>query len=115
MQSQVKARPFPVAPSSSGNISCPQDWIGKGGRCYFFSPTEGSWIFSQSNCSSSGGSLVTVDTQAEMTHYPHGVLEMSQFRIEGDGHCAYLNEDIVSSTWCDNRRRWICSRSLHAS
>lgn len=113
---------------------CPRGWPEQAGRCYFFSNMEASWIFSQSNCSSFGSSLVTFDTQEEMdfviavkTHQynwiglqredvkqpwylPNDSVFNDRFPIGGEGRCAYLNEDEVSSTWCDNRRYWICRK-----
>ncbi|XP_066492939.1 early activation antigen CD69-like [Tiliqua scincoides] len=117
-----------------GVPSCPQGWHEHMGRCYFFSNTEASWIFSQSNCSSFGGSLLMFDTLEEMDyiidtqihlynwiglqredveqpwHLPNDSVFRDSFPITGEGRCAYLNENEVSSTWCDNRRYWICRK-----
>ncbi|XP_075770293.1 C-type lectin domain family 2 member B-like isoform X1 [Pelodiscus sinensis] len=31
------------------------------------------------------------------------------FEVRADGHCAYLNDDAVGSSWCHTRRNWICT------
>ncbi|XP_053153275.1 C-type lectin domain family 2 member D-like isoform X4 [Hemicordylus capensis] len=111
--------------------SCLQGWIMNKGMCYLFSATDETWSSSQSNCSSYGGSFVTIDTQEERefverkadTDYwinlqresveqpwkwPNGSLVDDRFQIGGEGLCAYLNDKVVSSTYCDQRRNWIC-------
>ncbi|KYO29946.1 C-type lectin domain family 2 member E-like [Alligator mississippiensis] len=47
-------------------LSCPADWIGYLGRCYYFSEAKGSWDSSQSSCSSLGASLARIDNEKEM-------------------------------------------------
>ncbi|XP_053156801.1 C-type lectin domain family 2 member D-like [Hemicordylus capensis] len=116
------------------DTSCLQGWVRNEGMCFFFSQTEGTWNSSQSNCSSSGGSLVALDTQQEkefVEHkrdlaeywinlrrenveqswkWPNGSFIHNWFTIKGEGFCAYLNDDVISSTYCDQKRYWICKK-----
>ncbi|KAL8198287.1 UNVERIFIED_CONTAM: hypothetical protein K2H54_003600 [Gekko kuhli] len=138
---QVLAAPSPPDATSplSDASPCPQRWVRNGGRCYFFSDTEATWNASRIDCSSQGGSLVAMDTpeerafvsQAKRRRYywiglwrteagepwkwANGSLFNNRFPVGGEGLCAYLNKDEVSSTWCDKHRYWICSKHLHVN
>lgn len=118
--------------------SCPKYWLNYEGTCFHFSDVEDTWNSSQKNCSSYGGSLVLVATPEELAFvkryksrtdywiglqreavgepwkWPNGSVFNNLFEIRADGHCAYLNDEEASSTWCDTRRNWICSKFLHA-
>lgn len=128
----VKLKELQTTPTSL----CPPNWTMNGETCYFFSDTQRSWNFSQSNCSSYGGSLLTVHSKQEWDFikkhrrpaeywinlerktldepwkWPNGSLVDSWFYIGGEGLCAYLNEKAASSTICDNDRYWICSKPI---
>lgn len=130
----TRRTPGAVAPSSTAPLPCPNGWTQNEERCYFFSDTQATWNDSQSNCSSFGGSLVTMESQQEMDfiHHtknhlyiwiglrreereqpwkrPNGSLFNNWFPIRGQGWCAYLSEDKVSSTWCESFQFWICSK-----
>ncbi|KAL8198284.1 UNVERIFIED_CONTAM: hypothetical protein K2H54_003528 [Gekko kuhli] len=138
---QVPAAPSPPDTTSplSDASPCPQHWVRNGGRCYFFSDTEWTWNASQIDCSSQGGSLVAMDTPeerafvsqakrrryywiglwrteaGELWKWANGSLFNNRFPVGGEGLCAYLNKDEVSSTWCDKHRYWICSKHLHVN
>ncbi|XP_053154672.1 C-type lectin domain family 2 member D-like isoform X1 [Hemicordylus capensis] len=47
--------------------------------------------------------------------WPNGSLVSDWFQIKGEGLCAYLNDNIVSSTNCDNHRNWICKKPVLAA
>ncbi|XP_060115573.1 C-type lectin domain family 2 member B-like [Heteronotia binoei] len=137
----AKLRQIPAAPSppdaSSGTSPCPQRWLMNEGRCYFFSETEATWNASRINCSSQGGSLLAMETlqewdfvsqskraryywiglrrtvEGELWKWSDGSVFSNWFSVGGEGFCAYLSKDEVSSTWCNNLRYWICSKHLH--
>ncbi|XP_077187434.1 uncharacterized protein LOC143834493 [Paroedura picta] len=128
----------PTCPCSPWIISCPESWVGYQGRCYYFSESEGTWDFSQRQCSSYGASLASIDTQREMeflmryktsADHWYGLRKKADsqqwkwtndsifnnwFHIEGKGFCAYLNDGRTSSARCDTPKNWICSRALHS-
>nr|XP_005312726.1 early activation antigen CD69-like [Chrysemys picta bellii]XP_042701272.1 early activation antigen CD69-like [Chrysemys picta bellii]XP_042701273.1 early activation antigen CD69-like [Chrysemys picta bellii] len=112
---------------------CPDGWVGYGGKCYYFSEAEGTWNNSQSNCSSFGASLAAIDTPQEMAFikrhkglsehwiglrrepgqpwkWTNGTEFNRWFEVRAQGECAYLNDDAVTSSWCDTVRYWICSK-----
>ncbi|XP_015268100.1 PREDICTED: C-type lectin domain family 2 member D-like [Gekko japonicus] len=136
---QMPAAPSPpdtTSPTLDASL-CPQRWVRNEGRCYFFSDTEQTWNASRIDCSSHGGSLVAMDTPqewdfvsqskrpryywiglrrtgaGELWKWANGSLFNNRFPVGGEGLCAYLNIDEVSSTWCDKHRYWICSKLLH--
>ncbi|XP_062825667.1 C-type lectin domain family 2 member B isoform X2 [Anolis carolinensis] len=119
-------------------LSCPSGWVGYEGKCYYFSESETNWNLSQSNCSASGASLVTIENQKEMdfimqakgpTEYwiglkrkkgqhwewVNGTLFNDWLDIGADGPCAYLNDEKASSTLCGTRRNWICGMSARTA
>ncbi|XP_067319476.1 C-type lectin domain family 2 member B-like [Anolis sagrei] len=120
-------------------LACPSGWIGYEGKCYYFSGSETTWNLSQSNCSASGASLVTIEDQKEMdfimqvkrpTDYwiglkrekegqpwkwANGTLFNNWFDIGADGPCAYLNDEKASSTLCWITRNWICGMSARSA
>ncbi|XP_077187357.1 C-type lectin domain family 2 member B-like [Paroedura picta] len=129
-----------VDPGTSGASLRSQDWVEQEGMSYFFSKVEGDWNASLSDCLNRGASLAVIETAEEMVFikknrapgelYWLGILREkvqepfkrldgsvfnSWYRIENEGHCAYLNEQVVSSTDCTNKRCWICKKRRHGS
>ncbi|KYO19909.1 hypothetical protein Y1Q_0006864 [Alligator mississippiensis] len=119
-----KYPPCPSCPPSC-TAACPDRWVGYRGKCFFFSETKESWNLSQSHCISLGASLGVIDSPAELTfmqryvgplHYwiglhratsqawrwTSGILFNDLFKITGEGHCAYMNNNNISSA----RRQW---------
>ncbi|XP_063174843.1 C-type lectin domain family 2 member D-like isoform X2 [Chroicocephalus ridibundus] len=47
-------------------LACPEDWVGYRNVCYSFSRAEGSWEWSQEQCSSHGASLAMPRREGEM-------------------------------------------------
>ncbi|XP_075769478.1 C-type lectin domain family 2 member A-like [Pelodiscus sinensis] len=118
--------PCPVA-------TCPDDWIGYRGKCYYFSELEANWTESQKNCSALGASLAGIDLQWEMDFlglhrgsldywiglnrewgqtwkWANGTDFNNWFMISGEAECAYLSGSVVASSRCGNIQRWICSK-----
>nr|XP_056721461.1 CD209 antigen-like protein A [Euleptes europaea] len=113
---------------------CPHGWVRSQSRCYHFSATQEAWDVGQDHCFSYRGSLVVMDTPQERDFVmssqgvagywiglwregvgqpwkqPNGSLFSNWFPIGGEGCCAYLNDEEVSSKQCVNRQRWICSK-----
>ncbi|XP_062825403.1 C-type lectin domain family 2 member B-like [Anolis carolinensis] len=56
----------PVLLPAALAVPCPKGWIGYQRKCYYFSETEGNWIFGSRHCSSHNASLVVIDSQEEM-------------------------------------------------
>ncbi|XP_006038715.2 early activation antigen CD69-like [Alligator sinensis] len=127
-----KDPPCPSCPPSC-TAACPDRWVGYRGKCFFFSETKESWNLSQSHCISLGASLGVIDSPAELTfmqryvgplHYwiglhratsqawrwTSGILFNDLFKITGEGHCAYMNNNNISSARCSSERHFICSR-----
>ncbi|XP_008576299.1 PREDICTED: C-type lectin domain family 2 member A-like [Galeopterus variegatus] len=46
----------------SKTMSCSEDWIGVGKKCFYFSDTR-NWTASKRFCSSQGSELAQIDTQ----------------------------------------------------
>ncbi|CAM5159046.1 unnamed protein product [Eretmochelys imbricata] len=120
-------------PGSPAVPWCPAGWVGYLRKCYYFSEAEGNWTYSQSNCSSFGASLATIDTlqqkafmlrykglsehwiglrreEGEPWRWANGAEFNNLFEIRADGRCAYLNDKAVGSSWCHMLHNWICAQ-----
>ncbi|XP_038227504.1 C-type lectin domain family 2 member E-like isoform X1 [Dermochelys coriacea] len=113
---------------------CPEDWVGYGGKCYYFSETEGNWTYSRSQCSALNASLAGINSEQDLDFllrykgkpdhwlglqrdpgqlwkWTNGTEFNNLFVIGGGGDCAYLNdENRVSSLRCTSKRHWICTK-----
>ncbi|KAJ7317283.1 hypothetical protein JRQ81_003445 [Phrynocephalus forsythii] len=74
--------------------SCPEDWIGYQGRCYYFAEAEGNWESSRKNCSAFNASLAVIDSQEEMGF-------MIRYKTPAD-HWIGLRRNEKTAPW-----RWI--------
>uniref|UniRef100_K7FGC6 C-type lectin domain family 2 member D-like n=1 Tax=Pelodiscus sinensis TaxID=13735 RepID=K7FGC6_PELSI len=104
------------------------------GKCFYFSEGEGNWTYSRSRCSALGASLAGIDTLKEkdflLRHegergywiglrrdlgqswkWANGTEFNNQFEIRGDGDCAYVNKNGISSWRCTSEGHWMCSKS----
>ncbi|MGH0115075.1 UNVERIFIED_CONTAM: hypothetical protein FKN15_070595 [Acipenser sinensis] len=45
--------------------ACPQNWVLFNGKCYYFSTDRMNWNSSRDNCTSMGGHLVIIESEAE--------------------------------------------------
>ncbi|XP_015274917.1 PREDICTED: C-type lectin domain family 2 member B-like [Gekko japonicus] len=132
---QAVQKPQSQAPLNLWN-GCPLGWIKKETSCYFVSHGQQDWDSSQTNCSSYGASLLTLDSKQEWALVNSGGHEcwidlqrkkedepwkwrngsdVTQFEVKGTGLCAYVSHDMVSSTNCDNIRHWLCRKPVHAA
>ncbi|KAM6325785.1 C-type lectin domain family 2 member B-like isoform 2-T2 [Alca torda] len=114
-------------------LACPDDWVGYRNVCYYLSRDEGSWEWSQEQCSSHGASLAMPRREGEMEflwHHKGGLLPWlglrrrgerlewvdgssfnQTFEVRGRGDCAYLYNDTVGSAGCSQSRPYVCSKS----
>ncbi|NXA72946.1 CLC2H protein, partial [Thryothorus ludovicianus] len=121
-------------PHAQPYFQCPFDWIRYRGKCYYFSEVEGNWTSSQDNCSALGASLAMLENMEDMSFVLRykGISEhwigLSRgdeeqpwqwvnrsplshlFQIHGDGLCAYLDDNGLSSSHCSTERSWICNK-----
>ncbi|XP_067390489.1 C-type lectin domain family 2 member B-like [Emydura macquarii macquarii] len=131
----VKKTPRCSPSSCHITAGCLDGWIGYQGKCYYFSETEGNWSVSQHHCSSLNASLALIDSLQElnfMLHYrlipylwiglqreqgegqpwkwTNGTVFNNLFLVRGEGQCAYLDDQGVSSSRCYSERQFICNR-----
>ncbi|XP_074710614.1 C-type lectin domain family 2 member B-like [Strix uralensis] len=118
--------PSPALPS------CPENALGYRLKCFYFVEDEADWNMSQSFCLSLGAHLTTIDSLEELDFLlrygrsiPYwvglrregsapwkwfdGAFLNSSFPVQGDGQCAYINHDGVSSDWCSQKKCSVCS------
>ncbi|XP_068520268.1 C-type lectin domain family 2 member D-like isoform X4 [Anas acuta] len=121
--------PSPILPTCSGN------GIGFREKCFYFVQNETNWNESQNICLSLGAQLATIDSQEDLSfllrygrplHYwvglhregsdpwrwCNGSLFNNLFDIQGNGQCAYIDLDGVSSDWCSQQKYSVCSHPL---
>ncbi|XP_054039810.1 C-type lectin domain family 2 member B-like [Rissa tridactyla] len=113
-------------------LACPDDWVWYRNVCYYLSRAEGSWEWSQEQCSSHGASLAMPRREGEMeflwrlkgnVDYWLGLRRRGErlqwvdgssfnqtFEVHGQGECAYLYDGAVASAGCSQSRPYICSK-----
>ncbi|XP_054039817.1 C-type lectin domain family 2 member B-like isoform X3 [Rissa tridactyla] len=113
-------------------LACPDDWVGYRNVCYYLSRAEGSWNWSQEQCSSHGASLAMPRREGEMEflwsqkahvdcwlglrrrgerlQWVDGSSFNQRFEVQGQGECAYLYDGAVASAGCSQSRPYICSK-----
>ncbi|XP_068520362.1 C-type lectin domain family 2 member B-like [Anas acuta] len=112
---------------------CPDKWIGFQSKCYYFSKNESNWKTSLENCKAMEASLTSIDSQEELDfikrykgqanhwfglhdegnsqwRWTNGTACNSWFVVRGGGPCAYINQERISSAFCNTEKYWICSR-----
>ncbi|XP_008561266.1 PREDICTED: C-type lectin domain family 2 member D11-like [Galeopterus variegatus] len=113
---------------------CPENWIGFGSKCFYFSEDARNWTFSQTFCASLEASLAQFETMEELKflrrykgssdhwiglsreplHHTWKWTDSTEYNfsvaIRGVGESAYLNELGVSSASVYTERKWICSK-----
>ncbi|XP_074423894.1 C-type lectin domain family 2 member D-like isoform X2 [Larus michahellis] len=113
-------------------LACPDDWVGYRNVCYYLLRDEGSWEWSQEQCSSHGASLAMPRREGEMEflwrlkgnmdywlglrrrgerlQWVDGSSFNQTFVVQGQGECAYLYDGAVASAGCSQSRPYICSK-----
>ncbi|KAJ6644729.1 hypothetical protein lerEdw1_013611 [Lerista edwardsae] len=114
------------------DAACPDRWIGYQGKCYYVSGDRRNWSESETRCSVLGASLALFDRQLDLDflikftrphHYwiglsreegkswrwTNGTDLNNQFEVRGEGQCAYLNDNGISSTWCFTNKTFLCN------
>ncbi|XP_050770773.1 C-type lectin domain family 2 member B-like [Gymnogyps californianus] len=119
---------LPAAPV----LACPEFWVGYRNVCYYLSREEGSWEWSQEQCSLHGASLAVLRREWEMeflsrlkgnadcwlglrrrgerVEWVDGSSFNNTFPVHGQGACMYLNDYDVASSSCSQQRPYICSK-----
>ncbi|XP_009462440.1 PREDICTED: C-type lectin domain family 2 member E-like [Nipponia nippon] len=122
----------PHLPHPDFSHVCPGTWLGFQGKCYYFSETESNWTTSQESCEALGASLALITTMDELAFikrykgeanhwfglrkeynswwWSNGTAFNNWFEVRGGGHCAYLNQERISSSLCHTKKHWLCSR-----
>ncbi|XP_068520304.1 C-type lectin domain family 2 member B-like isoform X3 [Anas acuta] len=112
---------------------CPDKWIGFQSKCYYFSENESNWKTSLEKCKALESSLTSIDSLEELAfikrymgqanhwfglheevnghwRWSNGTAFSNWFEVRGGGPCAYLNQENISSAFCNTEKYWICSR-----
>ncbi|XP_074020815.1 C-type lectin domain family 2 member B-like, partial [Numenius arquata] len=120
----------PVAPV----LACPDVWVGYRNVCYYLSRDEGSWEWSQEQCSSRGASLAVLRREWEMRFLSHlkgnidywiGLrrrgerlewVDGSSFNqmipVLGEEPCLFLNDHDLWGAGCSQPRPYLCSKPV---
>ncbi|XP_075302037.1 C-type lectin domain family 2 member D-like [Opisthocomus hoazin] len=113
-------------------LGCPDGWVGHRRVCFYLSTAEGSWDWSQQQCSALGASLVVLRREWEMEFlsrlkgnddYWLGLrrrgeglrwVDGSSFNrtipVRGEGPCLFLNDGDLQMSSCSQPRLYLCSR-----
>ncbi|GAB0201515.1 C-type lectin domain family 2 member E-like [Grus japonensis] len=111
---------------------CLGEEIGYGDKCFYFVEAEADWNRSQIFCLSLGAHLATIDSRGDL-HFLlryaanrdfwfglqrentgpwkwfNGSLFNNLFEVRGNGQCAYVNVEGISSDWCSQMKYFVCS------
>ncbi|XP_075581420.1 C-type lectin domain family 2 member B-like [Pelecanus crispus] len=133
VQSAGRHRGNPDLPAA-GVLGCPEGWVGYHKVCYYCSNSteEGSWEWSQEQCSSLGASLAVLKMGWEMEfnlclkdnddywvglwrrgerlEWVDGSSFNQTFPVHGQGPCVYLNKRNFGSSSCSHHCRYLCSK-----
>ncbi|XP_074020900.1 C-type lectin domain family 2 member B-like [Numenius arquata] len=115
-------------------LACPYDWVGYRNVCYYLSRDQGSWEWSQEQCSSRGASLAVLRREWEMEFllrlkgnidYWIGLrrqgerlewVDGSSFNqtipVVGEEPCLFLNDHDLLSARCLQTRPYLCSKPM---
>ncbi|XP_062385682.1 C-type lectin domain family 4 member F-like [Sardina pilchardus] len=86
--------------ASSGCRVCPDAWVHRSGKCYFFSSSGKNWTQSRDHCVTLGGHLVIVNNQEEQTFLSE--------KAKGEFHWIGLNDLETEGQWI-----WVDSTLLN--
>jgi hypothetical protein len=57
--------------------ACPQNWIGSGNKCFYFSEYTSNWTFAQNFCMAQEAQLARFDNQDELVINGQGLVRLS--------------------------------------
>ncbi|XP_014816483.1 PREDICTED: C-type lectin domain family 2 member B-like [Calidris pugnax] len=120
----------PVAPV----LACPDGWVGYHNVCYYLSRDQGSWEWSQEQCSSRGASLAVLRREWEMEFlsrlkgnidYWIGLrrrgehlewVDGSSFNqtipVVGEEPCLFFSDRDFWGAGCSQPRPYLCSKPM---
>ncbi|XP_057628923.1 C-type lectin domain family 2 member E-like [Chionomys nivalis] len=131
----VRKEKMAIVNPKHGNTTCPEDWIGFGSKCFYFSEHTSNWTSSHTSCMKLGAHLTQFDSQEELdflnrkngisaawiglhresSEQPWMWADNTEYNnlipIRGNGNHAYLSDRGISSGRDYIHRRWICSKS----
>lgn len=120
-------------------LACPYEWVGYRNVCYYLSgrQDQGSWNWSQEQCTTHGASLATVTRDWELNFLRQlkdsadswlGLRRQGErllcvdgspfketFPVQGHAECVYLNGEDVATSSCQQSRPYICSKAVGAA
>ncbi|XP_009885531.1 PREDICTED: C-type lectin domain family 2 member E-like [Charadrius vociferus] len=104
----LAAKKCPSCPSYPSPVlpGCRENGIGYGEKCFYFVEDEADWNGSAVSCLSLGAHLATVDSREELVNEKP---PRNWFDVRGDGRCAYVHQDGISSDWCSRMKSSVCS------
>uniref|UniRef100_A0A8C3PQP0 C-type lectin domain-containing protein n=1 Tax=Calidris pygmaea TaxID=425635 RepID=A0A8C3PQP0_9CHAR len=120
--------PSPLPSPARTLLACPDDWVGYRNVCYYLSRDEGSWEWSQEQCSSRGASLAVLRRKWEMVSEGllwvrgglGGILgSVQSMGAKGlprnlgsapSGSCGVIREGRISTIGCSVTLQWICQK-----
>ncbi|ARF02845.1 SWPV1-286 [Shearwaterpox virus] len=121
-------------PRDLSRFYCEDEWIGYNRKCYYFSNETGNKSFAVDKCKSMRSTLSDIKSENElnfMIRYKEkddywidlerenvnsswisengdGDVYSKVIEISGNGNCAFLKMKTVSSSSCNNNKKWIC-------
>ena len=57
--------------------ACPQNWIGSGNKCFYFSEYTSNWTFAQTFCMAQEAQLARFDNEKELVSNGQGLVCLS--------------------------------------
>ncbi|XP_063094671.1 C-type lectin domain family 2 member F-like [Cavia porcellus] len=122
---------------SDDTRTCPQNWDLINQTCFFESEHEVTWVEGQKLCRKHHASLAKIFSQIEIEsvkdytinstywiglrkhisdnswRWIDGKYFNNWFNISGSGDCAFMNDDGISTSSCNDTRRYLCSRKSY--